>query len=105
MRRVISTTKPVLIGAKLPGSFPPTAMVTLALDTKRTEMRLYCLSGVSHAAIIVALQRGDFAFDNLGAFFVIKGSLDWRRVLIALGLDPTKAVMRGRGAQVIEVKT
>jgi hypothetical protein len=78
-------------------------MLTIALDAKNTEMRLNCSSGLSHEDITAALQVGSFRFQDLGAYIVIQGTLDWKSVLTALGIDSNKAVKRGRDDNVFTV--
>ena len=75
-------------------------MLTIALDSKNNQMRLHCSSGLSHDEIIQAFKNGRYAFEDVGAFYVINGTTDWKGVFKALGIDAEKAVQHRRNHHV-----
>ncbi len=78
-------------------------MLTIALDPKGKKMRLHCSHGLSTSAITSALVRENFVFEDFGAFLEIH-SMDWKRLLVSLTLDPKNSVICKKQRNVITVK-
>jgi hypothetical protein len=50
------------------------------------------------------IQSGGFRFEDIGAFFVIYGTQNWKQVLVALNLDPNKAVQGSPNNRIFTVR-